>query len=678
MFASFFAGWQQDLKLALLAPALCAVFRLIFIEVYGSQKSPRGVWRKWFECFRYGFWWGMLTHTYVYLASLVLVTLPSTFFASYYAWGDTVRLVLGLFYAILLYTAFAGKMIFYYHFHDIYNGTLWLGQKAEKNNLLDIFFHQNHGGWILAGYVPYLALCYGAWQWLLGLPSLVWPDLSAWPLAARWGVQMLVFLLSVALYYFIRYRCSFDHRNEPEWDEIPPIVKADAFMSKATVDDLVALLEVWHNPPDGLMKHTDAEDTAALHQIMTPMQQARWQGGNPAEAFVRTAQGARITPPRHIFLIVGESYSQMPFDDIYQDYHLVDKARALRAEPHTAVLNNFLPAGMVSRPAIVSLMSGIYDARLQLNEQERFWYGNLPVSLPRQLARLGYRSIYWYGGGATNGSFDKYAPGMGFERVMSATNFCPADAPRTWVGVYDHIFLREAARLIREMGTEQPTFHFVYTTSNHGPYTIPLEAMQFDADAVMPDIPEEVRHDKARAMQLGTHWYTDQAIGRFIEEMRTAYPDSLFIVTGDHSHMPIQPRDTLARQDITLREQFCTSFMLLHPEIDQSLLAGNTIGCHMNIAPTLFELIAPQGFAYYAYFQPLTEHIDHVVTPYHWLDREAIGPADKPLYQALTVTGEPLPMQEAADGQVRYAAERQGLEAITGWIARHPECLQGK
>ena len=50
---------------------------------------------------------------------------------------------------------------------------------------------------------------------------------------------------------------------------------------------------------------------------------------------------------------------------------------------------------------------------------------------------------------------------MGFERVMSATNFCPADAPRTWVGVYDHIFLREAARLIREMGTEQPTFHLL-------------------------------------------------------------------------------------------------------------------------------------------------------------------------------------------------------------------------
>ena len=46
---------QQDLKLALMAPILCAVFRLIFIEVYGPKKTPFGAWRKWYHCFRYGF-----------------------------------------------------------------------------------------------------------------------------------------------------------------------------------------------------------------------------------------------------------------------------------------------------------------------------------------------------------------------------------------------------------------------------------------------------------------------------------------------------------------------------------------------------------------------------------------------------------------------------------------------
>ena len=158
--------------------------------------------------------------------------------------------------------------------------------------------------------------------------------------------------------------------------------------------------------------------------------------------------------------------------------------------------------------------------------------------------------------------------------------------------------------------------------------------------------------------------------------MRNAYPDSLFVVTGDHAHIPLHPGDTLARKELTLREQFCTSFMMLHPGIDQSILSGNTIGSHMNIAPTIYELIAPAGFEYYAYFQPLTEHVDHVVTPYHWLDENAIGPSGDRRWQPLTVTAEPLPMQED-EGSVRYAAEREALEDVTGWIARHPEaCLQ--
>ena len=35
-----------------------------------------------------------------------------------------------------------------------------------------------------------------------------------------------------------------------------------------------------------------------------------------------------------------------------------------------------------------------------------------------------------------------------------------------------------------------------------------------------------------------------------------------------------------------------------HPELTQDILAGNMIGGHMNIMPTIFELIAPKGFSY--------------------------------------------------------------------------------
>ena len=160
--------------------------------------------------------------------------------------------------------------------------------------------------------------------------------------------------------------------------------------------------------------------------------------------------------------------------------------------------------------------------------------------------------------------------------------------------------------------------------------------------------------------------------------MKKAYPDSLFIVTGDHSYLPIHPGDTMERQEITLREQYCTSFAMHHPEITQDIFAGNTIGGHMNIMPTLFELIAPKGFQYYSLMSSLTEPIDHVVTPYHWLTKECVGAADKSIYQLLSVTRQKLPVEEETSGKVRYADEIAGVDAITSWIVRHPEILAGK
>ena len=47
MFSLFFAGIQQDFKLAIWPPILCALFRLAFILIYREKKTPIGEWKKW-------------------------------------------------------------------------------------------------------------------------------------------------------------------------------------------------------------------------------------------------------------------------------------------------------------------------------------------------------------------------------------------------------------------------------------------------------------------------------------------------------------------------------------------------------------------------------------------------------------------------------------------------------
>lgn len=139
MFEHFFMSMQQDIKLFLLFPIISAVFRLAFILAY-HPGSLKGKGRAVFECFRFGFWWGMDFNAYVFLSPLVVISLPAMFGDIFTAYGDMMRVGIGTVYGVVLYAAFMGKLIFYRHFHDTYNYLVHMGKHAEKHNLIDVFF----------------------------------------------------------------------------------------------------------------------------------------------------------------------------------------------------------------------------------------------------------------------------------------------------------------------------------------------------------------------------------------------------------------------------------------------------------------------------------------------------------------------------------------------------------
>ena len=158
--------------------------------------------------------------------------------------------------------------------------------------------------------------------------------------------------------------------------------------------------------------------------------------------------------------------------------------------------------------------------------------------------------------------------------------------------------------------------------------------------------------------------------------MKKAFPDSLFVVTGDHTGglIPYQ-YDLIERREPSLREQLLTTFAIHHPELSAGSLAGNVIGGHMNILPTIIELIAPEGHEYCTLFPSLTEKIDHVVTPTCWMTQETLGDYRNGLSQSLAVSGKMLPIKH---DETKFADERDAYCEITGWLVRHPELLLAK
>jgi len=128
MFAQFLGYVLSDLKLFLLAPIFCAIFRYLFLGIYGHLWRPdAGEGEAYLRTFYYGFWWGLDFNAYAFLLPVLCISLPALFFPGLAALSDSLRAGFITGYLFLLYLAFIGKMIFYYHFHDTFNQTLWLG-----------------------------------------------------------------------------------------------------------------------------------------------------------------------------------------------------------------------------------------------------------------------------------------------------------------------------------------------------------------------------------------------------------------------------------------------------------------------------------------------------------------------------------------------------------------------
>ena len=544
------------------------------------------------------------------------------------------------------------------------------GNHAEKRNLIDVFFNQDRGILVILGLIPITLISWYMGDFFLSLPSIPYPTIEGtWPTVA-WNIGLVA--ASVLGFYWFRYGGTLSHDDKPEWDTIPTVVKEDIFFARATVPDLCALETVYKNPLRSEYTASEEDINDAIKRIVPNGYKDTWQYlDNPLYAFKKIAKGPKITKPKHIFFIVGESIPQWSLDETHKLLNICPGLWRFKSHPHTVQIPNFLPAGNVSRPSIVSLMSGIYDAGLEINEREAFWLEPLPTSLASQMKRLGYQTIYWYGGNASYGNFNHFGKAQGFDRVESASIFCGPDAPKTWVGVYDHVFLENIEQQIKLIN--EPTFHFIYTTSNHGPYKMEDYLLDYDPEKVMPDVGKDLRSNKTRNKELATYRYSDKAIFTFVESMKKDFPDSLFIVTGDHSNLFGSLNNTsLIQRDYTLRDTFCTVGLLQHPDLNQDMIV-NSKGTHMSLMPTIIEAIAPKGFEYYSITPSLFEdQPETLVTPYQWITDDLLGDVRADYGESNIPSVEPI---EPVRPIENHADDARDWSLLTTWLINHEGVL---
>jgi len=315
---------------------------------------------------------------------------------------------------------------------------------------------------------------------------------------------------------------------------------------------------------------------------------------------LRHAVGPKNKAPRHIFLIVMESYDAWPLLPRYASLGLTDNLK--RIALNGLHVENFLPAGVQTMPSYAAILTSIPATSVETNYQAtaRKAY---PSALAETFRRLGYRTRLFYGGFLGWHRIGEFSKAQGFEEVYGAPHIQGAIAKNEW-GVEDEYLYKFAES---KLDDSVPSFNLILTTSNHAPHDVDVEKKGFPLTRVPADLAPMFDNSVSLHM-LGHLWYTDQCVGDFVRIAEAKLTRALFAFTGDH----------YGRKFINAKpdafERSAVPFILYGKDVLKGIsLPREAVGSHIDIAPTLIELAAPKDFPYYSFgvnlLAPMPEHM---------------------------------------------------------------------
>jgi phosphoglycerol transferase MdoB-like AlkP superfamily enzyme len=252
-------------------------------------------------------------------------------------------------------------------------------------------------------------------------------------------------------------------------------------------------------------------------------------------------------------------------------------------------LDNMLPAASSTMNSLSSILSGIPFSGVNMSRIGPQQPAS-KLSFINQMERLGYTSQFFYGGLLSWQNVGEYVESQGVDNIFSATDAGGKGSAGVW-GIDDsQLFELAAAK------TEQKSFNVILSGSYHGPFNLDLAQLDYPY-ASYDDYPATIQSLEGELLDpyvLGHLWYADKMLGEFVRKMEQRYPDALFVITGDHfSRRYLHSRPNLF-------ELTHVPMVIYGQGITPDLLSSQHVASHMDIAPTLLNLIAPKNTAFYS------------------------------------------------------------------------------
>lgn len=659
----FWSNIQHDLRLFFYLLFLVCLYRAIFMVIMHSYIGPDTPGTEIALANWMGLRLSLKTAGWVAVFTFLFATLPTLAFPRLDGLTRRLRLVWATVVSFVFNVLFVARFPFYNQFHTTYNSQQVMAGANEKTGSVLTMMIQDYGLiWRMAIAIALTVACFLVLRWLLRTRTFRIPGIFAGRPLVFTPVFIVVF---AALFIFVRFGGSFTFGRGINWESSG--VTNDDFLNECVLDDAQAMYRAY-----SMKKRMDTGLAASYVEKDHVRDYAKFVAGHTEEQgddltpyLARTAQGPRIAKPRHIFIIIEESQAAWPLLDQYADLHVGDGMKSLMQSEHGYGSLNFMPNGEYTSIALSAIMTGLLDMRVEVCYQPRSIKEAYPTAFGTQFKKLGYQVDFWYGGNPAWSSMKPMALAQGFDHFYGYTDM---NVPKVNTFGTSDGYIFEA--LSKALDSEPPTVHVIKTVSNHPPYNIDIEAEGFDlarAKEITHQMPDVENPDQL-AKELGHYWYTDKVVTNFIHETEQKYPDSLFIITGDHAIRTDPSRHP------TLFEHQAVPFVMYGDGITKDILPPNVTGGITSFLPTLMELIAPQGFTYYSIVPSLTEmdKPDGMPTGFNtscFMTRNAMGMIDRDQMEAL-----PWKADQPYDAAAERAKAMQWIPAartISWWLAIH-------
>lgn len=631
-----YMGILKGLKVFVFYLAVLSVFRMFFIfwmasymgAGTGSHDVLTAIWR--------GTRLSMQT-----AGALTLVSFVPGFLLHYLwpRWERCCVLVLNAILLVPLSILYVASFPFYRQFHANFNQMLFTGANDDLYALLITMVQQYYLPVRLAGA---LLLAYVLWRILRAfLDNEFFENLFVGmrlPRLVRWLGRLAFLYLTYIVVLLGIFGGSLGWQTSVNWENAG--VTKDEFLNEAILDNVQACYRAYSLNErmlacNGLDFTTDDIRTLAAKLANKPADT------DDLDVYLtREAQGAQIEKPKQVVVIVSESFANWPLLDKYKDIPISQGMRSLIAEDDTDYCPTFLPNGASTVSAVTGVVTGFADANLYLTTMPESFAAPYPTASAPQMQKLGYDTNFWYAGPSTWERIGAFTQAQGVAHFYSRGDF--GDVPGSVWGCEDEVLYE---KVLAGLDADTPSFNVVLNASNHSPYDLDLDAKGFDREAVREALPEDHQQDEELLKELGHYWYADRELAKFVKEIKEKCPDSLIVIVGDHAD-----RYNIDKTPTTY-ERYGIPFIITGRGIHKGTLLPDSAGSQIDIMPTIYELIAPQGFSYMSVGSSLTRTNRQGVNYGFFITRHAIGKAD-------TV---PL-VPESVDGGEAPGLDQQAME----------------